>query len=247
MAGTPPPLEIVGVPVLADNYAWLLYDPKTQEAAAVDPGEAAPVLAEAERRGWTVAQVLITHWHPDHTGGVADMKKAGATVVGPRAEAEKIPGLDVLLKPGDVVRIGGHTGQVLHVPGHTQGHLAFHFADDAAVFTGDTLFAMGCGKLFEGTPADMWGNMERYAAMPPETKVYCGHEYTASNARFAAHVESDNSAVAARKVVVERQRAAGEPTVPFTIGDELATNPFLRAGSAERLGELRRQKDEFRG
>lgn len=247
MAETPPPLEIVAVPVLSDNYAWLVYDPKTQEAAAVDPGEAAPVLAEAEKRGWTIAQVFITHWHSDHTGGIAEMKKVGATIVGPRAEADRIDGLDVFLKPDDVVRIGGHTGQVLSVPGHTQGHLAFHFADDAAVFTGDTLFAMGCGRLFEGTPADMWGNMQAYAAMPPETKVYCGHEYTAGNAAFAAHVDPDNPAVAARRVVVDRQRAAGEPTVPSTIGEERETNPFMRAGSAERLGELRTQKDGFRG
>ena len=146
-----------------------------------------------------------------------------------------------------MVRVGNHTGQVLHVPGHTQGHLAFHFTDDEVVFTGDTLFAMGCGRLFEGTPADMWGNMQAYAAMPPATKVYCGHEYTASNAAFAAHVDPDNPAVAARRVAVDRQRAAGEATVPFTIGEELETNPFLRAGSAERLGELRRQKDAFRG
>jgi len=244
---TAPALQVVAVPVLADNYAWLIYDPKIDEAAAVDPGEAAPVLAAAAARGWTIAQVLITHWHPDHTGGVADMKKAGATIVGPKAEADQIPGLDVFLKPGDVVRVGNHTGQVLHVPGHTQGHLAFHFTDDEVVFTGDTLFAMGCGRLFEGTPVDMWGNMQAYAAMPPATKVYCGHEYTASNAAFAAHVDPDNPAVAARRVAVDRQRAASKATVPFTIGEELETNPFLRAGSAERLGELRRQKDAFRG
>ena len=247
MAAEAPPLEIVAVPVLSDNYAWLVYDPKTQEASVVDPGEAAPVLAAAEARGWTIAQVWITHWHPDHTGGIADMKKAGATVFGPRAEAERIAGLDVFLKPGDVVRIGSHTGQALATPGHTAGHLSFHFADDAVLFTGDTLFAMGCGRLFEGTPAEMWANMERFAALPAETRVYAGHEYTASNARFALHVDPDNEAVAARAKAVDALRAAGTPTLPTTIGEEQATNPFLRTGSAERLGELRRQKDEFRG
>jgi hydroxyacylglutathione hydrolase len=247
MAEPVPPLEIVAVPVLADNYAWLIYDPKTEDAVVVDPGEAAPVLAAAEARGWHISQVWTTHWHPDHTGGNADMKKAGATITGPEAEKDRIPTLDTFVRAGDVVRLGSHTGQVLSVPGHTQGHIAFHFKDDAILFTGDTLFAMGCGKLFEGSPADMWSNMQAYAAMPDETRVYAGHEYTASNARFAAHVDPDDKAIAGRRIEVDRKRAAGEPTLPTTIGEEKATNPFLRAGSAERLGELRTQKDDFRG
>ena len=247
MAETPPPLEIVAVPVLSENYAWLIYDPKTEDAAVVDPGEAGPVLAAAKQRGWHISQVWTTHWHPDHTGGNAEMKAAGATITGPQAERDRIPTLDTFVKTGDVVRLGSHTGKVLSVPGHTQGHIAFYFANDALLFTGDALFAMGCGRLFEGTPADMWGNMQAYAAMPPETKVYCGHEYTASNAAFAAHVDPGNAAVAARRVAVDRLRADGEPTVPFTIGEERDTNPFMRAGSADRLGELRGQKDQFRG
>ncbi|MFS0771762.1 hydroxyacylglutathione hydrolase [Sphingomonas sp. 1P08PE] len=244
---TAPALEVVAVPVLADNYAWLVYDPKTQEAAVVDPGEAAPVIAAAEARGWTVSQVWTTHWHPDHTGGNAAMKAAGATIVGPEAERARIDPLDTGLREGDVVRIGSHTGQVLAVPGHTAGHIVFHFADDALLFSGDTLFAMGCGRLFEGTPAQMWANMERFAAMPDETKVFGGHEYTQSNARFAAHVAPDDAAVAARRDEVDALRARGEPTLPSTIGAERATNPFMRAGSAARLGELRAAKDDFRG
>jgi hydroxyacylglutathione hydrolase len=241
------PLEIVAVPVLQDNYAWLVFDAETQDAAVVDPGEAEPVLAAAKARGWHISQVWITHWHPDHTGGNAAMKAAGATITGPAAERERIPTLDTFVRDGDVVRIGAHTGQVFTVPGHTQGHVAFHFVEDEVLFTGDTLFAMGCGRLMEGTPADMWGNMERYAAMPGATRVYAGHEYTAANARFAAHVDPDDTAVAARMAEVDATRARGEPTLPTTIDAERATNPFLRAGSAERLGELRARKDQFRG
>ena len=242
-----PALEVVAVPVLADNYAWLVFDPVTHETAVVDPGEAEPVLAEAKARGWTVSQVWTTHWHPDHSGGNAAMKAAGATIIGPEAERARLDPLDIGVAEGDVVRIGSHTGQVLAVPGHTAGHVALHFAEDALLFSGDTLFAMGCGKLFEGTPDQMWANMERFAAMPGETQVFAGHEYTQSNARFAAHVEPDNAAVAARRDEVDRLRARGAATLPTTIDQERATNPFLRAGSAERLGELRRQKDDFRG
>jgi len=191
--------------------------------------------------------VWTTHWHLDHTGGNAAMKVAGATITGPRAERDRIPTLDTLVAEGDVVRIGSHTGHVLAVPGHTAGHVAFHFAEDEALFTGDTLFAMGCGRLFEGTAAEMWANMERYAAMPDDTRVYCGHEYTAGNAAFAVTAEPDNDAIAARRAEVDQLRAAGEATVPTSIGQERATNPFMRAGSAEALARLREAKDNFRG
>ena len=240
-------LEIVRVPVLSDNYAWLVHDPVSGETVVVDPGEAEPVLAAARERGWTIDQVWTTHWHPDHVGGNAAIQAAGARVTGPAAEAAKIPTLDIQVGEGDAVRLGTEIATVMHVPGHTAGHIAFYLADEDVLFTGDTLFAMGCGRLMEGTPADMWANMERYAALPGATRVYAGHEYTAANARFAAHVDPDDGAVAARMAEVDATRARGEPTLPTTIDAERATNPFLRAGSAERLGELRARKDQFPG
>ena len=243
-----PALEVVRVPLLTDNYSWILIDPETEEAGVVDPGEAAPILAEVARRGWRLGQVWLTHWHPDHVGGVAEIKaQTGALVTGPTAEADKIGGLDTLVDEGDVIRLSSHTASVLRVPGHTQGHVAFHFADDDLLFTGDTLFALGCGRLFEGTPADMFANMGRYAAMPDATQVFCGHEYTLSNARFAVTVEPDNTALAARFAEVQAMRERGEATVPTTIGLERATNPFLRAAAVERFAELRAGKDAFKG
>ena len=240
-------LEIVRVPVLSDNYAWLIHDPASGETVAVDPGEAQPVLDAAAVRGWTIGQVWTTHWHPDHTGGNAAMKAAGARITGPAAEADRIPTLDVLVGEGDAAAIGGHVARVMAVPGHTQGHIAFYLADDAVIFTGDTLFAMGCGRLFEGSPADMFANMQRYATLPDETRVYCGHEYTQGNGRYALVAEPDNAAIAARMRDVDALRARGEATIPTTIGQERATNPFLRARSAGELGEHRHAKDNFGG
>ena len=237
-------LDVVRVPVLADNYAWLLHDDTSGETVAIDPGEAPPLLDAAAARGWTIGAVWNTHWHPDHVAGNKDID---APVTGPREEAAKIGRVDHPIGESDTIAIGAHRAQVWRVPGHTQGHLAFHFADDALVFTGDTLFAMGCGRLFEGTPADMFANMQRYAALPDETQVFCGHEYTQSNGRFALTAEPDNAAIRERMVEVDRLRAAGEATVPTTIGQERATNPFLRAASAEQLGERRVAKDKFRG
>lgn len=237
-------LEIVRVPVLSDNYAWLVHDPVSGETVAVDPGEAAPVQAAAATRGWTIDQVWTTHWHPDHTGGNATIRAAGARITGPAAEAAKIPTLDVTVGEGDVVRIGSEVARVMHVPGHTAGHIAFHLADAGVIFTGDTLFAMGCGRLFEGTAAEMFANMQRYAKLPDATQVYCGHEYTQSNGRFALAIEPDNAALVARMQQVDAARAAGEATVPTTIGLERATNPFLRARDAKELGRLREQKDK---
>jgi hydroxyacylglutathione hydrolase len=241
-----PSLEIIAVPVLSDNYAWLVFDPKTEEVAVVDPGEAEPVLAAAEASGWTVSQVWLTHWHPDHTGGVAKMKASGATVTGP-AEARRVCTVDTEIGEGDVVRIGSHTGHVLATPGHTDGHVSLHFAEDEAVFSGDTLFAMGCGRLLEGTPEQMHASLARFAAMPDATRVYAGHEYTQTNARFARVAEPDNQAIEARARAVDAARAAGEPTLPSSVGEERATNPFLRADSVEQLARLRADKDGFRG
>jgi hydroxyacylglutathione hydrolase len=241
-------LEVVRVPVLQDNYAWLVFDTETHECACVDPGEAAPPLAEAKGRGWHIGQVWLTHWHPDHSAGVPEMKAAGATIIGPRAETDKIKGpVDTGIDEGDVIRLSSHTAKVWRVPGHTQGHLAFWFEDDRALFTGDTLFAMGCGRLFEGSPADMFANMRRYEALPDDTRVYCGHEYTLSNARFAVTAEPENEALTRRLAEVEAMRDRDEATVPTTIGAERATNPFLRAASVDAFATLRAGKDAFRG
>ena len=241
-------LDIVRIPALSDNYIWLVHDPASDQTMVVDPAEAAPVLAEADRRGWRIGQIWNTHWHPDHTGGNAAIKAAtGALVIGPSAEAERIPTLDIAVHEGDVVRLGKHVATVRETPGHTAGHIVFHLPGDAVVFTGDTLFAMGCGRLFEGDAEQMFANMQRLAALPPETIVYCAHEYTQANGRFARVAEPDNQAVAERMTLVDAARERGEATVPTTIAEERATNPFLRADSADELAARRAAKDAFRG
>lgn len=237
-------LEIVRIPVLSDNYVWLVHEPASQATMVVDPAVAEPALDEAAARGWTITDIWNTHWHPDHTGGNAGIKAAtGCTITGPAAEAARIPTLDRLVKGGDTVMLGGVAAQVWDVPAHTAGHIAYHFADDAAIFVGDTMFAMGCGRLFEGTAEQMFANMQALGQLDDATRVYCAHEYTLSNARFAVTVEPDNQALAARLAEVEAMRARGEATVPTSIGAERATNPFLRAPSAARLGEIRALKD----
>ncbi|MGI4947308.1 MAG: hydroxyacylglutathione hydrolase [Janthinobacterium lividum] len=242
------PLEIERVPVLADNYVWLVHDPASGETVAIDPGEAAPVLAVAEARGWHIGQVWNTHWHGDHTNGNADVKAAtGAPITGPAAEAGRIEGLDATVSDGDTLRVGDHVAQVVATPGHTAGHVSFHFAEDALAFTGDTLFAMGCGRLFEGTSANMFASLARFADWPDETVICPGHEYTQSNGRYALAAEPDNAAIRSRMNDVDRLRANGEPTVPTTMGLERATNPFLRARSADELASRRAAKDGFRG
>ena len=241
-------LEILRIPALSDNYIWLLHDADSGETVVVDPGEAAPVLAEAKARGWTIGAIWNTHWHPDHTGGNQAIKDAtGATVTAPAAEAGRIPTADRLVGEGDTVTIGRHVASVLETPAHTAGHITFHFADDALLFPGDTLFAMGCGRLFEGTAEQMYANMRRLGDLPPETLVYCAHEYTLSNARFAASVEPDNAAVAERLSEVEEARLNGLATIPTTIGEERATNPFVRAASVAQFSERRAAKDAFSG
>jgi len=241
-------LDIVRIPVLSDNYIWLVHDAESGETMVVDPAVAEPVLEEADRRGWPITAIWNTHWHPDHTGGNAGIKaRTGCEVIAPAAEAARIPSADRFVKEGDEVRLGAHVATVWEVPAHTAGHIAYYLADDAAIFIGDTLFAMGCGRLFEGTAVQMFANMQRLAKLPPATRAYCAHEYTQSNGRYALTAEPDNAAIKARMAEVDAARAKGEATVPTTIGQELETNPFMRAQSAAVLAERRAAKDAFAG
>ena len=241
-------LDIVRIPVLSDNYVWLVHEPASGETLVVDPAVAEPVLAAAEARGWRISQIWNTHWHGDHTGGNAAIKAAtGCRVTGPAAEADRIPTLDRRVGEGDMVALGAVEARVLEVPAHTAGHIAYHLSDESVVFVGDTLFAMGCGRLFEGSAGQMYANLKRLAALPPETAVYCAHEYTLSNGRFALTVEPENAELAARMARVEAARQTGEATVPTTIALERATNPFIRASSVEAFAERRLGKDVFRG
>lgn len=241
-------IKVERIPALQDNYIWLVHEPDSGETMVVDPAEAAPVLAAAEGLGWRITQIWNTHWHPDHTGGNAEIRAAtGCAITGPAAEAARIPTLDRMVSEGDRVRLGRIEAEVMEVPAHTAGHIAYHFASERAAFVGDTLFAMGCGRLFEGTATQMFTNMQRLAALPPETTIYCAHEYTLSNGRYALVAEPDNPDVIQRMAEVEKARARGEATVPTTIALELATNPFMRARSAEELAARRSAKDSFRG
>lgn len=237
-------LEVVRIPVLNDNYVWLLHDDKSGETVAVDPAVAEPVLEAAAARGWTIGQIWNTHWHGDHVGGNAAIKAAtGCIVTGPAREAEKIGTLDRLVGEGDRVRIGALEAAVMEVPAHTAGHIAYHLVEERLLFVGDTLFAMGCGRLFEGTAAQMFANMQRFAELPDETIVYCAHEYTQSNGRFALAVEPDNAALRTRMAQVDAARSRGEATVPTTIGQERATNVFMRARDVQELAGRRAAKD----
>jgi len=254
-------LEIKQVRVLGDNYAYLLHEPQTGATAAVDPGDAEPVLAAAEAMGWRIGTVLITHHHADHIGGAAAIKAAcdGCRVVAPAADLHRIPDVDVAVADGDTVDLGETHAVVFEVPGHTAGHVAYWFMADDALFSGDTLFALGCGRLFEGTAEQMWRSLSRLRALPDETMVYCGHEYTAQNARFALSLTPDDDALKARADEVAAATVAKRPTVPSPLALEKATNPFLRADDPElaaRLGlagadpetvfaEIRRRKDVF--
>ncbi len=239
-------LEIIRIPVLSDNYVWLVHEPESQETMVVDPAVAEPVLAEAEKRGWTITQIWNTHWHPDHTGGNAAIKEAtGCHITGPEAEKERIPTLDTMVREGDRVKLGDVTADVIDVPAHTAGHIAFHISSEKVAFVGDTLFAMGCGRLFEGTAAQMYDNMRKLESLPDSTKVYCAHEYTQSNGEYALVAEPDNLAIKERMAEVLTLRSRGEATVPTTIRQERATNPFMRAASAEELAARRTAKDNF--
>jgi len=239
-------LEIVAVPVLTDNYVWLIHNPESGETAAVDPSVGEPVLEAAAAKGWRLTQVLNTHWHPDHTGGNAAIQSAtGAPITAP-AEAERVSKVDRIVAEGDRVQVCGAEAVVWNIPAHTAGHVAYYFADDGMIFVGDTMFAMGCGRLFEGTAAQMHANMQRIAALPGDVRIYCGHEYTLANARFAAHAMPDNPAIAARLGQVAALRDRGEITLPTTVAEERETNPFVLATNEHEFADLRSAKDSFR-
>ena len=238
-------LDVVAVPVLTDNYVWLIHNPATGETAAVDPSVAQPVLDAVADQGWRITQVLNTHWHPDHTGGNAGIQAAtGAPITAP-AEAERVGKVDRIVKEGDRVTVAGAKAMVWDIPAHTAGHVAFWFEDEGMIFVGDTMFAMGCGRQFEGTAEQMYANLQRIAALPADVRIYCGHEYTLANARFAAHAEPGNAAVAARLAEVAQLRSESRITLPSTIALERATNPFVRASDWQQFAALRATKDSF--
>ena len=239
-------LEIHMFPCLTDNYGYLLHDAGSGVTAAVDTPDAEEIAAQLDAKGWRLTHILNTHHHGDHVGGNLALKEwSGCTIVGPGPDAARIPGIDVLVGDGDTYDFGQARAQVFFVPGHTRGHIAYWFKDHDALFCGDTLFALGCGRLFEGTPQQMWNSLSRLRALPDSTRVYCAHEYTQSNGRFALVAEPDNEAIRHRMADVDVARANGEPTIPTSIALELATNPFLRARDATELAKRRAAKDAF--
>ena len=252
-----PMLEIHQFPCLSDNYGFLVHDPDSGETAAIDTPDGAEYLKQAEARGWRITQIWNTHWHPDHAGGnKAIVEATGATVIAPQ-EVSKLSPIDSVVADGDTVSLGAHTARVIDVSGHTNGHIAYHLADDDLAFVGDALFALGCGRMFEGEPRQFWDSLSRLKALPGDTTIYCAHEYTQANAAFALHADPGNDALIAYGKEIDAKREAGEPTVPFPLARELETNPFLRAdddemqarwgGGAphETFAALRAAKDAF--
>ncbi len=252
--------EIFQFPCLNDNYGVLLHDEASQTTASIDAPEAAAIRSALAKKNWSLTHILNTHHHHDHTGGNLDLKtETNCTILGPRAEAGRIPGIDVQLSEGDTYTLGSSNLQVLETPGHTLGHIVYWFAGQNTVFAGDTLFTLGCGRVFEGTLDQMWTSLQKLMKLPPATVIYSGHEYTQANAAFALSIEPGNSALQARAKLIGDMRAHNEPTVPTTLKLELDTNPFLRpdsqeiqkilgligADSAEVFGEIRRRKDSF--
>ena len=252
-------IEIHQFPCLSDNYGYLVHDPESGETAAIDTPDASTILAEADRKGWKITQIWNTHWHPDHAGGNLAIKEAtGCVIIGPVGEEEKIPGLDRAVGQDSLVNLGAHTARVIDVPGHTLGHIAFHMEDDGVAFVGDTVFALGCGRIFEGTPPQMWESIAKIKALPAETTLYCAHEYTAANADFALTIEPSNTDLQSYVSRVRALRADNQPTVPTTLEDELKANPFLRADipelqqamghagdTVQTFAEIRQRKDSF--
>ncbi len=253
-------LQIHQFPCLGDNYGYLVHDPDSGLTATIDSPDPGAIRHALDGHGWKLDYILNTHHHEDHAGGNLALKAStGCTIVGARADAERIPGIDIFVSEGDSFTLGKHTARIIETPGHTRAHICYLFEADRVAFVGDTLFSMGCGRLFEGTPAQMWTSLQKVMQLPDETKIFCAHEYTQSNGRFALTMEPDNPALLARMREVAALRAAGQPTVPSTLGTEKATNPFLRPASTElraTLGlaaatdtevfaETRKRKDQF--
>lgn len=225
-------LEIITLAVLTDNYIYIIHDPDSQETVVVDPALAQPVLDVLQKKGWQLNYILNTHHHSDHVGGNLRIKQqTGCKIIGAKSDWERIPGIDHGVDEGDAITIGRHIAKVIATPGHTCAHIVYHFSEDKLLFCGDTLFVMGCGRLFEGTPEQMWHSLQKIKALAKETKVYCTHEYTQANGRFALTVEPSNQQLQQKMIEVNYLRSNNQATVPSTIADELATNPFLREDS----------------
>lgn len=254
------PLLLTTIPCLKDNYAFLLHDSATGDTALVDAPEVAPILSALSQNDWKLSQILLTHHHSDHIAGAEEIAAAtGAQILGAATDAHRLPPLNTQLNDGDSVQVGSETGSVMAIPGHTIGHIGFHFPVSKYVFTGDSLMAGGCGRLFEGTPKLMWGTLSKLAALPPDTLICSGHEYTANNLLFAASVDLSNENLVDRIEATSAAMQTGTPTVPSLLSLELATNPFLRAGNqaiataigmpdaaaAEVFAALRKRKDKF--
>ena len=250
-------IEIHQFPCLSDNYGYLIHDSESGETAAIDTPDAKEYLRQAEAKGWKITQIWNTHWHPDHAGGNPEIKAAtGCAVIAP-AEVEKLNQPDRVVAHGDTVSLGGYEAQVIDVSGHTNGHIAFHLPEAGIAFVGDSVFALGCGRMFEGEPEQFWNSLKRIRALPPETTLYCAHEYTQSNAKFALHADPDNAALQAYAAEIDTKRAKREPTVPTQLSREIETNPFLRADDPamqarwggntphETFAALRAGKDSF--
>jgi hydroxyacylglutathione hydrolase len=234
------------VPILSDNYAWRLVDSETGAVGIVDPADAKAIIAALDAAGGRLDLILLTHHHADHVAGTDEVRaRYNCPVVGAAADAHRLPKLDVALREGDTVRLGKAEGRVIDTPGHTRGQINFFFPDGEVLLAGDTLFSLGCGRLIEGTPEEMFASLRKLAALPGGTKICCGHEYTESNARFALSIDADNKALQARAAQAKAQRAAGQPTVPTLMREELAANPFLRAPDVATFAARRAAKDRF--